>query len=41
MFLLVEGRIDRADEVVHLIVVRFDSLEDLATGTRGGSRDFH
>ena len=41
VLLLVEGRIDRSGEVVHLIVDRFENLDDLAAGMRRGSRDFH
>ncbi|MDA8620843.1 error-prone DNA polymerase [Planctomycetota bacterium] len=41
VLLLVEGRIDRSGEVVHLIADRFEGLDDLAAGMRGGSRDFH
>jgi error-prone DNA polymerase len=41
VLLLVEGRIDRSGEVVHLIVDRFEGLDDLAAGISAGSRDFH
>ena len=41
VLLLVHGRIDRSGEVVHLIADRFESLDDLTAGMRGGSRDFH
>ena len=36
VLLLVEGRIDRAGGVVHLIVDRSESLDDLAAGMQGG-----
>ncbi len=41
VLILVEGRIDRSGEVVHLIVDRFEGLDDLAAGISSGSRDFH
>ncbi|MEM9799043.1 MAG: error-prone DNA polymerase [Planctomycetota bacterium] len=41
VLLLVRGKVDRAGEVVHVIVNRFESLDEAAAGLRRGSRDFH
>jgi len=39
--LLVEGRIDRSDAVVHIVVRRFESLDERARTLASMSRDFH
>ncbi|MEM1453175.1 MAG: error-prone DNA polymerase [Planctomycetota bacterium] len=41
VLLLVHGKVDRAGEVVHVVVDRFESLDGAAAGMRRGSRDFH
>ncbi|MEM6673039.1 MAG: OB-fold nucleic acid binding domain-containing protein [Planctomycetota bacterium] len=41
VLLLVRGKVDRAGEVVHVIVNQFESLDEAAAGLRQGSRDLH
>ena len=41
VILLVHGKVDRAGEVVHVVVSKFESLDGIASGLRRGSRDFH
>ena len=41
VLLLVHGKVDRAGEVVHVVVDRFESLDGAAAGMHRGSRDFH
>ncbi|MEM6673568.1 MAG: OB-fold nucleic acid binding domain-containing protein, partial [Planctomycetota bacterium] len=41
VLLLVHGKVDRAGEVVHVVVDHFESLDRAAAGMRRGSRDFH
>jgi error-prone DNA polymerase len=39
--LFIEGRVDRSDAVVHVIVKRFESLDERARALASVSRDFH
>ncbi len=39
--LYVEGRVDRSDAVVHIVVQRFESLDERARALASVSRDFH
>jgi error-prone DNA polymerase len=39
--LYVEGRVDRSDAVVHVVVQRFESLDERARALASVSRDFH
>ncbi|MEM1453178.1 MAG: hypothetical protein AAGI22_29015 [Planctomycetota bacterium] len=41
VLLLVHGEVDRAGEVMHVVVDRFESRNGAAAGMQSGPRDFH